>query len=317
MKVLFFNHTKQQCGVYQYGKRLYDIIKKTDGINYIYIELDNINDYIQSILNNAPDIHCIIYNYHSSTMSWLNESTIQRKVKNIGIPHESPEHLFDIICNIDPTIQETNNKFSIPRPIYENIDEMLENYTPSIPSIKEFIEYSEKDVPIFGSFGFGFLNKGFDKIVKIINEQFDAAIIKFVIPGAYFDPNSENTPYIMKKLCEQIARKPNIKLIITHEFFSTEDILLFLKSNTMNIFLYDNMYGRGNSSTIDYALSVKKPIGISDSYMFRNIYSDEICLYKNSIDVCMKNSIKYSEKFLDEYSHNNLIYKFKNFLCKL
>ena len=173
MKVLFLNHTKQQCVVYQYGKRLYDILKKTDGVSYIYIEIDDVNDYRQAILNNAPGIHSIIYNYHDATMPWLNDSTIQRKVKNIGIPHESPEHLFDIICNIDPTVQEAANRFSIPRPIYENVDELLENYKPSSESIKEFIEYSEEGVPIFGSFGFGFLSKGFDKIIQIVNDNYD------------------------------------------------------------------------------------------------------------------------------------------------
>ena len=102
--------------------------------------------------------------------------------------------------------------------------------------------------------------------------------------------------------------------MISHDFFSNTDILKFLKSNTMNIFLYDTMYGRGISSTIDYAISVKKPLGISDSYMFRHIYSDEICLYKNSINDCMKNSTNYLAKYLDEYSNNNIINKFQQIL---
>ena len=314
MSILFFNHTKKQCGVYQYGIRLFDILKKTEDINYIYIEVDNFEEYKTAILNHSPNIRSIIYNYHCATMPWLNESTIQRKVKNIGIPHESSNHFFDIVCNIDPNEQESLNRYSIPRPIYENIDELLQNYTPSTDSIKEFIEYSEESIPIFGSFGFGFDNKGFDKIVKLVNEQYDRAIIKFVIPCAYFDPNSSNTPIIMKQKCIQSNIKPTIKLMITHEFFTTEDILKFLQSNTMNIFLYDIMEWRGISSTIDYAMSVKQPLSISDSYMFKNIYSDEICLYKNTISYCLDNSVNYYTKFLTEYSHNNMILKFKEIL---
>ena len=317
MKVLFLNHTKQQCGVYQYGKRLYDVLKKTVGINYIYYEIDNEKDYIKSILDNEGSIHSIIYNYHAYTMSWLNNTNIQKKIKNIGIPHESSESLFDIVLNIDPMCTEVNNKYSIPRPIFEKIDELLENYNPSNQSIKNFIEYSKEGKPIFGSFGFGFLNKGFHKIIEIINQQFDSAIIKLVIPIAYFDPNSEITPLKMKNLCESINRKPDIELMITHDFFSTEELLLFLKSNTMNLFLYDFMKGRGISSVIDYALSVKKPFGISDSYMFRNIYSDEICLYKTSMNECMKKFPKYSENFLNEYSNNNIINKFTGILSNI
>ena len=70
------------------------------------------------------------------------------------------------------------------------------------------------------------------------------------------------------------------------------------------------MNNRGISSTIDYALSVKKPLGISNSYMFRNIYSDEICLYKTSMKDCILNSVSYCDKFVNEYSEENIINKF-------
>jgi hypothetical protein len=310
MNILFLNHKVKQCGVYQYGLRLFEILKKTDDIHYIYIEVENSHEYNIALINN-PNCKSIIYNYHGSTMSWLNQHTIQRKVKNIGIPHESFNDFFDIVCNIDPNEREYVNRYSIPRPIYENIDEMLQNYTPSTDSIKEFIEYSEEGVPVFGSFGFGFNNKGFDRIVKMVTEQYENAIIKLVIPCAFFDPNSNNTPIIMKNRCIQQNIKPSIKLMITHEFFSTEDILKFLQSNTMNLFLYDYLHDRGISSTIDYAISVKKPLGISDSYMFRNIYSDAICLYKTSISNCLDNSVNYYTKYLTEYSHDNMIIKFR------
>jgi hypothetical protein len=257
------------------------------------------------------NIDAIIYNYHASTMTWLNSENIQKKVRNIGIPHESPEHLFDIICNIDPTAPEGLNRVSLSRPVYENVDELLTNYIPTTQSIKEFIEYSEEGVPIFGSFGFGFSFKGFDKIITIINEQFDMAIIKFIIPGAYFDGNSDNTNNNIKKICESIPKKSTIKLMITHDFYCNEDILYFLKSNTMNIFLYDKLEDRGISSVLDYALSVKTPFGISNSSMFRHIYADEVCLYNTSVNECMNYSKKTYNNFLIENSNNNLINKFK------
>lgn len=310
ISVLFLNHKVHNCGVYQYGKNVYEILQKDSEINYFYKEIDSYQEYC-SILSENADSNAIIYNYHASTMSWLNSDNIQRMVINIGIPHESPEHLFDIICNIDPTAPEELNRFSLPRPIYENIDELLTDYNPTTKSIKEFIEYSEEGVPIFGSFGFGFTFKGFDKIITIINEQFDSAIIKFIIPGAYFDGNRDNTNSTIRNLCESVPKKSTIKLMIIHEFCSNEDILYFLKSNTMNIFLYDKLEGRGISSVLDYAISVKKPFAISDSNMFRHIYSDEICVYKTSINDCMNYFEKHCELFLRENSNNNLINKFK------
>lgn len=293
---LFLNHKIEQCGVYQYGLRLFEILQKDT--KFIYKEIDSYEEYKNVI--NIPDITHIIYNYHQSTMPWLNKNTIQKCLKNIGIPHESPDDLFDIICNIDPNAPESIHtqikRYSLPRPIYESFE----------ITTNAFIDiHKDSGLPIFGSFGFGFQNKGFHKMVEMINQQYDNAIIKLVIPIAHFDPD----PYTverMKEMCFQKNIKPGIILLITHEFFSTNEILTFLQSNTMNIFLYDQMYGRGISSAIDYAISVKKPIGISDSYMFRNIYSDEICLYKHSIDYCLKQS---TSKYLKEYSHENMINK--------
>jgi hypothetical protein len=318
MNVIFFNHKIINCGVYQYGKRVIEILLKDLEINYIYKEIDCYTEYHKVISENV-NISAIIYNYHSCTMEWLNYSNIQRTVKNIGIPHESPVKLFDIVCNIDPDAPESFNKFSLIRPIYENIEEIIS--TPfENDIINNFInEYTDTNMPIFGSFGFGFDNKGFDKIVKLVNEQYNNAVIKLVIPIAHFDLDQNRNHRINKmvNLCKNINNKPGIKLMITHEFFSTSDILKFLNSNTMNIFLYDTMPGRSISSTIDYAISVKKPLAISDSFMFRHIYSDEICLYKNTIEHCLQNSVNNCSIYLEKYSHRLFIEKFKNILLKI
>ena len=118
----------------------------------------------------------------------------------------------------------------------------------------------------------------------------------------------------MRKLCIDTNTKPGIIIMVINEFFSTNEILRFLKSNTMNIFLYDKMLGRGISSTIDYAISVKKPLAISDSFMFRHIYSDEICLYNNTIEHCLNVSVNYCSIFLEKYSHEKMIQKMSNII---
>jgi hypothetical protein len=304
MEILFLNSKVKNCGVYQYGLRLFDIVKNTQ--NYIYYEIDSLNEY-NNIITDSTKI--IIYNYHASTMPWLNSNTIQKNVKNISISHECNFSFFDMNLDINP-----DGINPLPRPIFEDVDEILSNYVSSTETIKDFINYSEKDIPIFGSFGFGFQNKGFHKIILNINEQYHNAIIKFVIPDAFFDPYKQYTVNNMVSICKNISIKKGIKIMFIHEFFTTNDLLYFLRSNTMNIFMYDEMYGRGISSVIDYALSVKKPLGISNSYMFRHIYSDKICLYKESIEDCMNNSVNYCSQFLDKYSHKNVIETFKKII---
>jgi len=316
MIVLFLNHKIQSCGVYQYGLRLFNILKKSYTYTYVYKEIDNYTEYIDIIHKIKPKM--ILYNYHGSTMSWLNNNNIFKNTKNIGIPHESNGHMFDLILSIDPNELETNNFFNIPRPIYENVDKLLDNYKITNKKIEEFINYTEgENVPIFGSFGFGFTNKGFDKIIQIVNDNYDAAIIKLVITFAHFDPNRDANINHVLQTCNSIIRKPNIKLMILNDFFTNEEVLLFLKSNTCNIFLYDTMNGRGTSSVIDYAISVNKPFVISDSFMFRHIYSDDICVYKTNIRDAIENSKKMLPNLLKKYSNKILIDKIDNIINNL
>jgi hypothetical protein len=308
MNLLFLNHKIKNCGVYQYGYRLYNILKKSLDNTYIYLEIDSYEEYINNI--NKHQNYVIIYNYHGSTMSWLNHSNIFKYCLNIGISHESDRSLFDINLSIDPDEIENNNIFNIPRPIYENINQLCDINKIVNTEIKDFINYNEgTDVPIFGSFGFGFLNKGFDKIIKIINENYDKAIIKLIITKANFDSNSDYHINHLNQLFASLSKKNDIKLLITHTFFTNEDILLFLSNNTCNIFLYDKMEGRGISSVIDYAISVNKPFVISDSCMFRHIYDDKICVYKTNIKDAICNSKKILPDLIKKYSNSQLINK--------
>lgn len=117
MEVLFLNHKTERCGVYQYGIRVFEILSQDKNILYRYVELDNLATYEETI-NKYISITGIIYNYHVSTMPWLNPNNIHRSaIKNIAILHECDNTMFDIICNIDPTTSSTNTSFSLPRSI--------------------------------------------------------------------------------------------------------------------------------------------------------------------------------------------------------
>lgn len=306
--VLFCNHKKQQCGVYQYGKRVYNILKKCSYISYDYVEVESLFEYKCQPFNRY---NAIIYNFHVVTMPWLNQDNIHHGQENIGILHECHVDFFDKIIHIDPDVPETSSSFPIPRPLFEKIPS--EN-DPCSPTFQSFVSFGkESDLPIFGSFGFGFHFKGFPQLVKMINDQYDKAIIKFVISTAYFDNNSNTVQDTVKECFEQ-NRKQEIILMIHTEFVSEHDLLVFLCSNTMNMFLYEKLEIRGISSALDYALSVKKPFGISDSYMFRHIYHDDICLYKNTIEQCMKNSIHYYEKIISRYHPQTMRSQFYHIL---
>jgi hypothetical protein len=300
MNILFLNHGKSQCGVYNYGTRIFDIWKKSDKLEFIYSEVNSLEEYNQI---NFDNFKFIFYNYHVCTMEWLNSNTITKKSINIGILHECYPQLFHYCIN---------TQSDIPRPIFESIPSKIQSNDTSVVN---FLEYGlNTDIPIVGSFGFGFTNKGFDKIVNYVNQQFDKAIIKIIMPFAdYGDKTGEKSRYV-SSLCSMANQNPSIEILIIHEFLHDNDILYFLNNNTVNVFLYDRMEGRGISSTIDFAMSVNTPLCISDSYMFRHIYSDSICLYKRPFNECITNSTEYMKQFRELYSHRNSIKFIEDFI---
>lgn len=305
--VIFLNHKQKQCGVYQYGSRVFKILQNSKDINYIYYEISSYNEYLSCL--ELQIYNSIIYNYHASTMPWLNINNIQQKNQNIVINHESYCNFGTKYIEVYSEFQDTNNRFSIPRPLFQYVDLTIMDSESENIEMKDFIFFGQdnKDIiPIIGSFGFGFNNKGFDRIIRKVNEEFDSAIIKFIIPYAHFGDQNGQLALSIDKICHELNQKPGIKLMIIHSFFDDVDILRFLRSNSINLFLYDEMIGRGNSSTIDYAISAQKPLGIRNSYMFKHIYSDIIDVDKVSIKDCMKKSLPYLQQFNEKWSNDNL-----------
>lgn len=237
-KILLLNHNSQRCGVADYGRRLFAILKPHMDIDYC----DTIPDFT------GYDI--ALYNYHYATQP--NASSENRSVKHIALFHEA-------FLNFSP--DEVINVTDLPRPLFENLN---------LPTVVN-------EVPVIGSFGFGFPDKDFPRICKLVVQQYHEAIIRFNIPFAQF---GDDNGYLAKSEVEKCKKKlsgTNIKLEVNHNFLPDNDLLQWLNGNDINLFLYKESHGRGISSSTDYALSVRKPIGISNSEMFRHLPKD-ICV---------------------------------------
>jgi hypothetical protein len=307
--VLYINSVIKECGVYQYGKRVFDIIQQSTKYNFLYFEVES-DDQYKKILSEHKFI-AVLYNYHPSTLSWLNNSNIQKQKKNICIFHECNTNLFDIIIEPNPNVIESSTYFGLPRPIYSGYS--LKSLNPSCESLQNFLAIGkDSDTPIFGSFGFGFLNKGFHKIISYIQEHYEKAIIKIIVPKAFY--SSEHDHHSALIACKSQIIKDGIILQIYDKFVTNEDLLLFLSSTTANLFLYDEMNGRGISSATDYAISVNTPFVISNSYMFRHIYKDDICISKNNMSHCIEASKTYLPELQKMYSHTNFIQKMETII---
>lgn len=307
--ILIINHNIQNCGVYQYGKRFGSIAKKSNKINFLYYELTNYNDLKNAIKETNP---CgIIYNHLTGTMPWFTsiqaEEIRKQNIKQGLIVHNvNYETFFDFYLHQNPDYQEIENNFSLCRPLFE--------YHPNIKKI-------DTDVINIGTFGFGFHTKHFDAIVGIVNNEFknEKINLNFHLTISYFCPN-ENMVDVIKNKCLNYITNKNIKLNMTNNFITDEELLDRLHNNDLNIFLYEKYTSyNGISSSIDYALSVKKPIAICKSNMFSHIYNVEpsICVEENSLKNIISNGFKPLEKKYNSWSHNNFVSKLESIMEKI
>lgn len=301
MRVLFLNHKQRQCGVYQYGIRTFDILRKSIKYKFVYVEVDSVNEYKAIVDSITPS--AVIYNYHNSTMDWLGSDSIDGNIKHFGLHHEGskPDHIgFNYYLHVDCMAEETDKKFAIPRPLIENI---------VIPKVNN-------KIPVIGSFGFGFGHKNFGSVVKTVNDEFDEAIIRLHIPRAYYgDRHGEATVGVIPG-CITEVHKDGIKLEITHDFLNDIGLLSFLGSNDINVFLYSETHNTGLSSVIDYALSVDVPIMVNKTSMFRHInwINPSICHEDRSIRDIMSEGVWPLGQFKTDWSNINFINKYEKIL---
>jgi hypothetical protein len=297
--VLILNHRVQSCGVYQSGKRIYKLMSDSDRVNFIYREAESEGELDVIVGKIKPNF--IFYNWHQSTMPWLTKDIVNR----IGIPayyyfHTQPlgedtgTYLFFGAYALDRNILPEDKMILMPRPLL--------NYTG---------EYRENSVVTIGSFGFTFWHKGFHTLVELVNSTFEKAIINLHLTQSHFGYPTGDMLRDITAECERLNTNPNIILNITHDFRDDLGILEFLSNNDINVFMYgDN--GEGLSGVPDYALSVKRPIAISDCTMFRHFSKDEIRLDKHSIQEILEQGTKPLEEFYDRWSTENFVKEMEN-----
>jgi hypothetical protein len=295
MKVLILNHSDKNCGIHQYGVDIYTSLRLSK-FEFRYAEVTGKEEILYDIGYFKPDI--VIFNYYPITMPFIDTQfmahirTTWKDIVTMGIMHEVTQEsadsatnaLFDYWLCPDPTLV-TKNQICIRTkrliPHYFNFD--------SLPKI-----------PTMGSFGFGFKDKGFDKIVEVVQGEFDKAIINLHMPNHFKIGDSflsKDSCFWTSRRCRRALKKEDITLNITHEFLTKTQLLHFLASNTINCFFYDTSKNKGISSVIDSALAVSRPIALTKCGMFRHITDERVYIESNSL----KNIIKRGSKILAPY----------------
>lgn len=312
-KVLFVNHRTKACGVQQFGNRYYTAFHESKKYDVSYIDIDNLSEFEYWAGQIQPA--AVIWNFYSGqTMPWLSREVIDSyhsKLKQLCIYHELPleDKNFDLILHQDPNNLDQFAHWSLPRMIPQ-----IERY-----GILEPLTARTDPRPVFGSFGFGLGGKGYGTLAARVNEEYDEAILRLHIPFAAFgDPTGSGAQFWVAEARKYIT-KPGIELIVDHEFWPEIQLLGWLYQNDCNCFLYDGNYGRGLSSSTDYALAVHRPIAITQSSQFRHLWSidDSFSVENHSLHEILAMGTDHLDKFHELWSQAALVESFEQALMSI
>ena len=331
--ILFISHRKAQCGVYEFGKSITDVLQLSKKYKFIRTECSSLSELNAAIATHAPS--AIIYNYYPSVLPWLATHVGRKLWKNniasihipqIGIIHEITQEVADTASNYKSKYvfgnasHLSNSLFDF----YVTPDPTLLLRNPFVYKTGRLIpKYQNKFVlssrPTIGSFGFATPLKGFEKIVQIVQQEFDEADIRFNIPAADFGEDKDGAKArALAEKCRALIVKPGIRLIVTHDFLDAMAMLDFLANNTVNMFLYEHnaTSGKGISSAVDNAMAVQRAIVVSDAVMFRHILDVDpsICITKNKLKAIIQNGFAPLEKHYDEWNAENLLWEYERIM---
>lgn len=303
MRVLFTNHSQQQCGVYQYGARTAQILESDPRYLLMYSEVDNEQQLASAVEQFNPDV--VLMNWALGTQPWVSPAMIDAiPCKKVIFYHDDfNEQLKSFRADAfivgsqdedDPSRPVENKYYVLPRPIVE----------------RDIIVKPRGDIITVGSFGTGSTRKGFQDVVSRVCAEYDEAIINFHITGAYFDYSNGATALYVSDLCRQHVTKPGVQLNITNDFITDEELALRLQQNDINIFMYNHEVPSfaGIASSLDFPVGWGGPIATNGNIMFRHVLKDypEINLDNYTIEEVLSLGNKVSLELRDQWSNQNL-----------
>ena len=253
---LLVNIVEKRNGSYQYFKEIASQVM-TDTL-FDYIETVDQQVFLEYI--KYRNYKAILINYHHQTQpGW-------KTMYNDKIYYMYHESTFDIMVRLDRIIDnDPTLPNGIPRPLYQ----------------KRPVPVKKNDIVTIGTFGLSYNLDRYLNVMRYVNDQFDVAKIRLHTSTMSSVGNSM-IQYGFDR-CRELITKPGIILETSSNLMEPEELMNFLASNDINIFLYEDQPDRGCSSVFDFALSSGKPIAIWDTHMFRHVYDDIISVKKRPI----------------------------------
>jgi hypothetical protein len=261
LKGLFLNTGEAVCSIYESGRMCYESLCLSESYTLDYIELSSENREIDL----SYDFY--VFNYHFVRMEWLDTQYVKRLpgFKMTIVLEVSPndpfacvsQDDFDAYIVLDPTCEHPQqNAYAFSRPLDRPLDSVL--------------KYDNKTVPVIGTFGLSFSDKGFDEVVEAVDKEFDEALIRINIPESEHVSQKEFDDY--SKYLKSLSTKDKVRVETTRHYFDKDGLINWCAENTLNIFLYNRRIGNGLSATTDQAISSGRPLAVSTNPTFRHIH---------------------------------------------
>ncbi len=300
LRGLFLNTEKAICSIYESGRMCYDCLIQSENYSLDYVELSAENREIY--LN--YDFY--IFNYHWIQMRWLDTKLVKqlpgfKATIVLEVSQNNPFHCvskddFDAYLVLDPTCKHfLNNVYAFPRPLEV--------------ALYPIAAYKAGEVPVIGTFGLSFSDKGFDEVVKAVNEEFEAATIRINVPNSVNVIPQEVSDF--KALVAGLNLKDKIKIELSDHYFSKEELINWCAQNTLNVFLYNRRIGNGLSTTTDQAIASCRPLAISTNPTFRHIHKYIKPYPYLSLKESIESTIPLVKKIQEDWSPRNFVLQFE------
>lgn len=308
--VLFANYAISNCGVHQYGHNLFDVLRESRRFEFAYAGITSLAELDDAVAKTACD--AVIVNHHPQTLPFIRIDAPRRySVACIAVMHEMTKEEADLMSDGfyqyyvmgDPTLQTENRRvFATGRtiPAYENRCPLPEVVT-------------------IGSFGFSVGSKGFKRLVDVVQEEFDEAVIRINIPANGIIDKDAALAREQLDRCRDRLWKPGIRLVGTHDFLDAGKLLEFLAANTLNAFLYDYLPRAGISSAVDQAMTARRPLAITRSVMFRHLFDlkPPITIENTSLREIIRNGIEPYRHLLEEWTPEGMRLRYEGILDEI
>lgn len=302
MKALFVNGSSEpQCGVNQFGKNLYAILKDSQNIEWHYHEASTHCELTCAVLD-ASD--AIVYNWQSGQGGILSEapfSNFNHPQYLIYHDNDINENAWDGIFFSDPTMTERGNWHVLGRPI-PKIENLL-----CLPNLQTASHHWTR--PVIGVHGF--IGAWADQVVYRVMQEFEYATVAMSLPFARYGDADGSQARAMAERCRNMTvNNPGITLQIGHSFMEKDELIAWLARNDLNVYIRPpSMNWRGVSSAPDFAIAAKRPIAINKCSAFRHLHglAPSICVEDNSLMEIIGNGLSPFVPFVAKWCDEDVI----------